>query len=236
MKRYPADRIRNVAVAGHGGTGKTSLVEAMLFAAKAVDRHGRVEDGTTTTDFDAEEIRRKITVNAALAPLEWQETKLNLIDTPGYPDFIGEVVGALRAVESVLVAVDATAGVEVQTDKVWSLADRERLSRVVVVSRMDREHAAFPRAVEGVAERFGRRAIPVQWPIGAAGSFNGVVDLVTMTARTPAGSVALDTLPPEVTAGANAARDRLVEQEGIELRQVVPLPRPSERLARPVSS
>ncbi|TMI82526.1 MAG: GTP-binding protein, partial [Bacillati bacterium ANGP1] len=165
VKRYPADRIRNVAVAGHGGTGKTSLVEAMLFAAKAVDRLGRVEDGTTTTDFDPEEIRRKITVNAALAPLEWQETKLNLIDTPGYPDFIGEVVGALRAVESVLVAVDATAGVEVQTDKVWSLADRERLSRVVVVSRLDREHAAFPRVVEGVAERFGRGAIPVQWPI-----------------------------------------------------------------------
>jgi len=157
VKRYPADRIRNVAVAGHGGTGKTSLVEAMLFAAKAVDRLGRVEDGTTTTDFDPEEIRRKITVNAALAPLEWQETKLNLIDTPGYPDFIGEVVGALRAVESVLVAVDATAGVEVQTDKVWSLADRERLSRVVVVSRLDREHAAFPRVVEGVAERCWRQ-------------------------------------------------------------------------------
>ena len=211
MKRYPADRIRNVAVAGHGGTGKTSLVEAMLFAAKAVDRHGRVEDGTTTTDFDAEEIRRKITVNAALAPLEWQETKLNLIDTPGYPDFIGEVVGALRAVESVLVAVDATAGVEVQTDKVWSLADRERLSRVVVVSRLDREHAAFPRVVEEVAERFGRRAVPVQWPIGAAGSFNGVIDLVTMTALTPSGAVALDTLPSEVTATARAARDRLVE-------------------------
>ena len=211
MKRYPADRIRNVAVAGHGGTGKTSLVEAMLFAAKAVDRHGRVEDGTTTTDFDAEEIRRKITVNAALAPLEWQETKLNLIDTPGYPDFIGEVVGALRAVESVLVAVDATAGVEVQTDKVWSLADRERLSRVVVVSRLDREHAAFPRVVEGVAERFGRGAIPVQWPIGAAGSFNGVIDLVTMTALTPSGSVTLDTLPSDVTAAAQAARDRLAE-------------------------
>jgi len=200
-----------VAVAGHGGTGKTSLVEAMLFAAKAVDRLGRVEDGTTTTDFDPEEIRRKLTVNAALAPLEWQETKLNLIDTPGYPDFIGEVVGALRGVESMLVAVDATAGVEVQTDKVWSLADRERLSRVVVVTRMDREHAAFPRVVERVAERFGRRVVPVQWPIGAAASFNGVIDLVTMTALAPSGAVALDRLPGEVTIAANAARDRLVE-------------------------
>src|SRR2546428_2840452 len=211
VKRYTADKIRNIAVAGHGGTGKTSLVEAMLFGAKAVDRLGRVEDGTTTTDFDPEEIRRKITVNAALAPLEWQETKLNLIDTPGYPDFIGEVVGAFRAVESALIASDATAGVEVQADKVWGLADRERLSRVVVVSRMDREHAAFRRAVEGVAERFGRRAIPVQWPIGAAGSFNGVIDLVTMTALTPSGSVTLDTLPSDVTAAAQAARDRLAE-------------------------
>jgi len=200
-----------VAVAGHGGTGKTSLVEAMLFAAKAVDRLGRVEDGTTTTDFDPEEIRRKITVNAALAPLEWQETKLNLIDTPGYPDFIGEVVGALQAVESVLVAIDATSGVEVQTDKVWSLADRGSLCRAVVVTRMDREHAAFPRVVERVVERFGRRVVPVQWPIGAAGSFSGVIDLVTMTALTPSGAQALEGLPGEVTTAAQAARDRLVE-------------------------
>ncbi len=211
MKRHPIEKIRNVAVAGHGGTGKTSLVEAMLFAAKAIDRLGKVEDGTTATDFDPEEIRRKITVNAALAPLEWQDTKLNLIDTPGYPDFIGEVVGAFRAVENVLVAVDATAGVEVQTDKVWTLADGERLSRVVVVTRMDREHAAFPRVAEGLVERFGRSAVPVQWPIGSAGSFAGVIDLVTMTAYGTSGPVALESLPGEVTGAANAARDRLVE-------------------------
>src|SRR5690348_15062690 len=152
----------------------------MLFAAKAVDRLGKVEDGTTTTDFDPEEIRRKITVNAALAPLEWQETKLNLIDTPGYPDFIGEVVGALRAVETVLVVVDATAGAEVQTEKVWALTDAAHLSRLVVATRMDREHAVFSKVWEGLAERFGRRAVPVQWPIGSAGSFAGVIDLVTM--------------------------------------------------------
>ena len=211
MKRYPAQRIRNIAVAGHGGTGKTSLVEAMLFATKAVDRLGRVEDGTTTTDFDAEEIRRKITVNAALAPLEWQETKLNLIDTPGYPDFIGEVVGAFRAVESALVAADATAGPEVQTDKVWSLADREGLSRVVVVTRMDREHASFPKVMEALTERYGRRVVPVQWPVGAAGGFTGVVDLVTMTAHGTSGPLAMESLPAEVAAAAKAARDRLVE-------------------------
>jgi elongation factor G len=183
----------------------------MLFAAKAVDRLGRVEDGTTTTDFDPEEIRRKITVNAALAPLEWQETKLNLIDTPGYPDFIGEVVGVLRAVESVLVAVDATAGPEVQTDKVWTLADRERVGRVVVVTRMDREHAAFARVAEGLAGRYGRGVVPVQWPIGAAGSFAGVIDLVTMTAYGTSGPLALESLPADVAASAKAARDHLVE-------------------------
>ena len=211
MKRYPSDKIRNIVVAGHGGTGKTSLVEAMLYAAKAVDRLGKVEDGTTTTDFDPEEIRRKITVNAALAPLEWQETKLNLIDTPGYPDFIGEVVGALRAAETVLIAVDATAGVEVQTDKVWALADAAHLSRLVVVTRMDREHAAFPKVAEGLAERFGRRVVPVEWPIGSAGSFAGVIDLVTMTGHGAAGPVELNSLPADVTGAAKAARDRLVE-------------------------
>lgn len=211
MKRYPPDKIRNIAVAGHGGTGKTSLVEAMLFAAKAVDRLGKVEDGTATTDFDPEEIRRKITVNAALAPLEWQETKLNLIDTPGYPDFIGEVVGALRAVETVLIAVDATAGLEVQTDKVWALAEAAQLSRMIAVTRMDREHAAFPKVAEGLAERFGRRAVPVQWPIGTAGSFAGVVDLVTMTGHGTSGPVDVKSLPADVAAAANAARDRLIE-------------------------
>ena len=211
MKRYAADKIRNVAVAGHGGTGKTSLVEAMLFAAKAVDRLGRVEDGTTTTDFDPEEIRRKITVNAALAPLEWKDAKLNLIDSPGYPDFIGEVVGALRAVESVLLTVDATAGAEVQTDKVWSLAARSRLSRMVVVTRMDRENAAFAKVVDGLAERFGRQVVALQWPIGSAGSFAGTIDLVTMTALGPSGPLALDGVARDVQAAATAARDRLVE-------------------------
>jgi elongation factor G len=211
VKRYPSDKIRNVAVVGHGGVGKTSLVEAMLFAAKAVDRLGRVEDGTTTTDFDQEEIRRKITVNAALAPLEWREWKANLIDTPGYPDFIGEVVGALRVVEAALVAVDATAGPEVQTDKVWAIAGKEQLCRMVVVSRMDRENAAFPRVVEALIERFGRQVVPVQWPIGAAASFSGVIDLIAIAGHGASGPIALESIAPEVTTAATAARDRLVE-------------------------
>ncbi len=211
MKRYPSDRIRNVAVVGHGGIGKTSLVEAMLFAAKAVDRLGRIEDGTTTTDFDPEEIRRRLTVNAALAPLEWQDHKVNLIDAPGYPDFIGEVVGALRAVESVLVAADAVAGVEVQTEKVWALAEQARASRIMVITRMDRENAAFSRALESLQARFGRRAVALEWPIGSEASFAGVVDLLEMKAYGEGGPLPPDKVPPDVTEAARAARERLVE-------------------------
>lgn len=211
MKQYATDRIRNVAVAGHGGTGKTSLVEAMLFAAKAIDRLGRVEDGTTATDFDPEEIRRKITVNAALAPLEWQDHKVNLIDTPGYPDFVGEVVGALRAVESVLVVTDAVAGVEVQTEKVWTLAARERVSRIAVVTRADRENASFPRALESLQAKFGRHVVALEWPIGSAASFAGVVDLLNMRAYGGSGPMALEKVPADVADAARVARDRLVE-------------------------
>ena len=182
MKRYSPEHIRNVAVVGHGGTGKTSLVEAMLFHTKAIDRLGKVDDGTTTTDFDPEEIRRKHTINASLAPLEWDGTKVNLIDTPGYPDFIGEVIGALRVCEGALVVVDAVAGVQVQTEQVWAQADQHNLARLVVVNRLDRENASFERAVDGLRAHFGPRVVPMHLPIGAEAGFRGVVDLVGMKA------------------------------------------------------
>ncbi len=211
MKRHSSDRIRNVAVCGHGGTGKTSLVEAMLFAAKAIERLGRVEEGTTTTDFDAEEIRRRITISAALAPLEWQDHKINLIDTPGYPDFIGEVSGALRAVESIALTVDAVAGVEVQTEKIWALAARASASRLVIVTRMDRENASFARAVDSLQQKFGRQLVPLQSPIGSEGGFSGVVDLVTMQASGDAGAIPRDKIPADALEAATAMRERLVE-------------------------
>jgi len=212
LKRYAATHIRNVAVAGHGGTGKTSFVEAMLFQAGAIDRQGRVEDGTTTTDFDPEEIRRRHTINASLAPLEWEETKINLLDTPGYPDFIGEMVGAFRVCESVLIVVDARAGVEVQTEQAWARADDRRLPRMVVISRLDRENASFEQAVESLRARFGNRMIPLHLPIGAEAGFTGVVDLVTMKAHSRKdGKDVTEAVPDALKDAAQAAREQLME-------------------------
>jgi len=212
VKAFPTERIRNVAVVGHGGTGKTSLVEAMLFLAKATDRLGKVDDGTATTDFDPEEQRRKHTINASLAPLEWKDHKVNLIDAPGYPDFVGEVVGALRVVEGAVVVVDAVAGVQVQTEVAWRLADAGDVSRIVVVNRLDRENASFDRALQSLRNRFGTKVAPIQIPIGAEGSFSGVVDVLNMKAYTfKSGEAGAEDVPANLQAAAQAAREKLVE-------------------------
>lgn len=212
MKAFPPERIRNVAVVGHGGTGKTSLVEAMLFRAGAVDRLGKVDDGTATTDFDPEEQRRAHTINASLAPLEWKGSKVNLIDAPGYPDFVGEVVSALRAVEGAIVVVDAVAGVQVQTEVAWGHAAHGGVSRLVVVNRLDRENASFDRALESLRGRFGTTVAPIQIPIGAEGSFSGVVDVLEMTAYTfTNGDAVPGEVPADLRAAAQAARETLVE-------------------------
>ena len=212
MKPYPPDRIHNVAVVGHGGTGKTSLVEALLFTARAIERLGRVDDGSTTTDFDPEEVRRRHTINASLAPLEWQERKVNLIDTPGYPDFIAEMVAPLRVCEGALVVVDAVAGVEVQTEKAWAYAEDGGTGRLVVVNRLDRENAVFGRTVERLQAKFGNRVVPLQLPIGTEAAFRGVVDLLHSRAYTWAdGTMTAGEIPAEMAAEAEAARERLVE-------------------------
>ncbi len=212
MKRYSPEQIRNVAVVGHGGTGKTSLVEAMLFHAKAIDRLGKVDDGTTTTDFDPEEIRRKHTINASIAALEWDGAKINLIDTPGYPDFIGEMIGALRVCEGVLVIVDAVAGVQVQTEQAWAHADEHGLARLVVVNRVDRENASFERAVEALRARFGARLVPLHLPVGAEAGFRAVVDLLDMKAHITAdGQETVQDVPGDLRDEAAAAHERLVE-------------------------
>lgn len=212
VKAYPPDHIRNVAVVGHGGTGKTSLVEALLFVAKAVDRLGKVDDGTATTDFDPEEQRRKHTINTALAPLEWKGLKVNLIDVPGYPDFVGEVVGALRVVEGAVIVVDAVAGVQVQTQVTWAHADRGGVSRLVVVNRLDRENASFDRTLQSLRARFGTKVAPIQIPIGAEAAFSGVVDLVDMKAYVVKnGEMAPVEIPGDLVGPVQAAREKLME-------------------------
>jgi elongation factor G len=179
VKQYPADRIRNVGLFGHGGAGKTSLAEALLFDTKAINRLGRIEDGNTTCDYDPDETRRHVSVSLAVAPLEWRDTKINVVDCPGYADFRGDVVSAMRVVDGAIIVVDAASGVEVGTEHVWQLADQNELPRMVFVNRMDRENADFGDALTSLREAFGKRLAPVQFPIGHDRNFKGIVDLLT---------------------------------------------------------
>jgi elongation factor G len=215
MKVYDAPNLRNVAVVGHGGSGKTTLVSALLFDAGAVNRLGRVEDGTTVTDFDPDEVERRISLSAALAWAEWKKCKLNLIDAPGYANFLSEARSALRVADGALVVVDAVAGVEVQTEKVWGYAADGQLARVVVVNRMDRDNASFERALEAVQKAFGREAVPVAVPIGDGKGFKGVVDLLSGKARLYAadasGKAQAAEAPAEQAEAVKAAREKLVE-------------------------
>jgi elongation factor G len=205
--------LRNVAVIGHRGTGKTSLVEAMLFAAKATTRQGRVADGTTVSDFDDDEQRRGMTISASLCHLTWNGVKVNLLDTPGEPSFQGDTLAALRAVDAALVVVNAAAGVEVQTERLWTRAAEAGLARAIVVNMLDRERADFDAAMEAVAE-MAPSAVPIQIPIGREGGFQGVVNLVSMTATTYAGGDPHGTtgpIPDEVADAAQSAREHLID-------------------------
>lgn len=182
MKEYKVEQLRNIVLMSHGGAGKTSLAEAMLYDSGGVSRLGKVEEGTTTSDYDAEEIRRKISVNTSVVPCEWQQHKINVLDTPGYADFVGEVKGAVRAADCAIVLVDAVSGVEVGTELVWGYADEVDLPRMLFVNKMDRENANFSQALSQVQSTLSGRMVPVQLPIGAQDSFEGVLDLVTMKA------------------------------------------------------
>lgn len=183
MKEYSVEHIRNIALVGNSGAGKTSLAEAALFVSNATTRMGKTEDGNTVSDFDSEEVRRGISVNTSVVPVEWGADKLNLLDTPGYADFVGDVVGALHAVESALVVVDAFAGVEVGTEIAWQHLEELELPRVVVVNSMNREHADWRKVLANLEASFGTRFVPLQLPIGNALDFSGVCDLVAGEAR-----------------------------------------------------
>ena len=171
MKAYDSGSIRNVAVVGHGGAGKTQLIAALLYTAGATPRLGRVDDGTTVTDYDDEEIARKHTLSASLAWAEWNKTKINFIDTPGMGNFLSDARAGLRVADAALVVVDAVSGVEVQTEKVWAEADALGLPRLVVVNRLDRERSSLDRTLASVREALSRTIIPVQLPIGEERGF-----------------------------------------------------------------
>lgn len=215
MKVYDAQSIRNVALVGHSGAGKTQLASALLFDAGAVNRLGRVDDGTTVTDYDEEEISRKHTLASSLAYAEWNKHKINFIDTPGMANFLSDARAALRVADAALVVVDAVAGVEVSTEKIWTVAEELGVPRLIVLNRLDRERASVERSVESLRTVFGRTAIPIQLPIGEEKSFRGVVDLVAMKAWTFAtddsGKPSETAVPADLQAAAQTAREALIE-------------------------
>ncbi|MBS1858001.1 MAG: elongation factor G [Acidobacteria bacterium] len=215
MKVYESKDIRNVGVVGHGDSGKTSLTAGLLFTAGATNRLLRVDEGNTITDFDEEEIQRKITISTAIAVAEWKKAKINILDTPGYNIFINDTRASLVAADSALVLVDGVAGVEVQTEKVWGFANDFKLPRAIVINKLDRERADFGRALASVQEVFGRAAVPVQLPIGAERDFKGVVDLIRMKAFTYTpdgdGKGKEGDIPADMADAAEKAHEALVE-------------------------
>ncbi len=215
MKIYEGQNIRNVALVGHGHTGKTQLVSALLYTAGMVNRLGKVDDGTSVTDYDEEEIQRKFSITAALAFAEWGKTKINFIDTPGYNIFMHETEAALVAADAVLLLVHGVAGVEVQTEKVWGFAEKYGLPRVLVVNQLDRDRASFERTLETLRAAYGRAVIPGQLPIGEEKNFRGVIDLVRMKAllydANGSGKARESEIPRELSEGASKAHEALVE-------------------------
>ena len=215
MKVYGASSIRNVAIVGHSGAGKTQLASALLFDAGMVNRLGMVDDGTTITDFDEEEVTRKHTLSSSVAVAEWEGKKINLIDTPGMSNFLSDVRAALRVADAALVVVDAVAGVEVQTEKVWNLAADLNLPCLVVLNLLDRERASLDRSLDSLREAFGRTIVPVQLPVGEEKDFRGSVDLLAMTGLTfpedGSGRPTTGEMPDGLRERAEAAREALIE-------------------------
>ncbi len=216
MKVYEGANIRNLCFVGHGSSGKTSIASGLLFTAGMVNRLGRVDDGTTVTDYDDEEIERKITISSSLAFAEWNKTKVNIIDTPGYGFLIHDTRASLRAADGAAVVVDGVAGVEVQTERVWSYSDEFSLPRMIVVNKLDRERASFERTLESIRENFGRGPIAIQLPIGIEKTFRGIVDLVSMKAytydHTGSGKAVEGAIPAELQEAAQKAHEALVER------------------------
>src|SRR5215831_14804553 len=215
MKVYDAAAIRNIALVGHTSSGKTQLASAMLSVSGMVNRFGKVDEGTTVTDYDEEEISRKHTLGASLAFAEWNKHKINIIDTPGIGNFLSDARAALQVADAAVVVVDAVSGVMVQTEKVWAAAEERGMPRLVVLNRLDRERASLDRALQSLRDSCNRAVVPIQLPIGEERSFRGVVDLITRKAyvfeSNESGKFKEDAVPSDMTARVDAAREALVE-------------------------
>jgi elongation factor G len=215
MRVFESDSIRNICIIGHGAAGKTSLTSAILFDSGAVNRLARVDDGNTATDWEDEEIERKISISCALAHCEWNKKKINILDTPGYRPFLAETQLAVRAADAAIVVIDAVAGVEVQTEKVWEFCNEYSLPRMIVVNKTDRDNASSERSLSSLEESFGRNAVPLQIPIGTEKSFSGVISLVTGKAyrysRDGSGKFQEEEIPAEFKDEYESRREKLIE-------------------------
>jgi elongation factor G len=210
MAQYGLENIRNLALLAHNGAGKTSLAEAILFNTKIINRLGKVSEGSTTSDYDPAEQKRGMSISLSMLPYIWQGNKINLMDTPGYPDFIGEVKSAIRVSEGAVIVVCASSGVEVGTEQVWAYCNASNLPRIVFVNRMDRENADFTKVVDQIQTKFGRKCLPVQLSIGEHTTFKGVIDLMKMKSYT--GTDAKEgEIPAELVDEARSLREKLVE-------------------------
>lgn len=215
LKQYPAGAIRNVGLFGHGGAGKTSLAEALLFDAAAISRLGRVEDGTTASDFDPDEIKRGVSVSTSVLPVEWRDHKINLLDTPGFVDFTGEMRAAMRVADAAVIVIDAAAGVEVGTEQVWKAAGAAHLARLVYVNKMDRENADFDGVISAARTRLGPSVVPLEVPIGAEAGFRGVVEVLHRRAYVftgKDGKIEEASIPSEMVDQVETYRAQLVER------------------------
>ena len=213
MKVYTAEHIRNVALISHVGAGKTSLIDAALYDSGAVTRQGKVDEGSSIGDHDPDELKRRMTLHAKVLPVEWKNTKINFIDTPGYADFVGEVKAALRVADAALVVVTAEKGVEVGTELTWNYADERNLPRMVLVNKLDRENTSFDQALESLRKQFGLKVVPLQLPIGEQAGFKGVVDLVTQKGYTFEGGNKVQEvpIPADIKERMSSYREQLIE-------------------------
>jgi elongation factor G len=212
MKTYSYDKVRNVAILGHGGSGKTTLVEAMLNATNVIKKMGKVVEGNTVSDFDKEEIMRGFSIGTSVVPIEWKDDKYNMIDTPGYFDFVGEVFSALRVAGGAVLMVDAAAGIEVGTEKAWSYLEKRSMPRIIFVNKMDKENVSYVKVIRELKDKFGKKIAPFAIPLGESDNFEGFINVVDLIGRKFTGLECIDTpIPPEYEPKIGPVRDLLIE-------------------------